>query len=151
MISMGLDFYIFQGNQCKLTHFMIHNFYLLLGFRNFKKLCVSQQKNSFVSRILWERKIFPHKYKTWKHLRELDEKLYIITEKINNPLSIEVSFEGTVIETVFPNLQGLLKIYVSILSLEAAVGRGFSKMGQIIKKRTALTDNNFEMLVIYKN
>ena len=53
-----------------------------------------------------------------------------------------------VVETVFPNIRWLLKIYVLIRSSQAVVERGFWKMGQIItKKCTSLDDNSLEMLM----
>ena len=74
--------------------------------------------------------------------------------KSNNPLSIEDLLKETallfVVETTFPNIQWLLKIYVLIWSAEAVVERGFSKMGQIItKKHTSLDDNSLEMLIMW--
>ena len=46
-----------------------------------------------------------------------------------------------VIETAFPNIQRLLKIYICIPQSEAVVEGGFSKMNLILtKKRTALDD-----------
>ena len=71
-----------------------------------------------------------HKYETRKCFRKLEDKLYIIAEKVNNPLSVEDLVEIAVVEIAFPNIQWLLKIYVLILSSEAVVERGFSKMGQ---------------------
>ena len=75
-----------------------------------------------------------HKYKIRKHLSELEDKLYIITKKVSNPLFTEDLLKDTVIVTACPNIQQLPKIYVLIPSLEALVKRGFSKMGQIVTK-----------------
>ena len=89
-----------------------------------------------------------HKYKTRNRLRELEDELYIFVRKVNDPLSIEDLLKDTVVETAFPNIPLLLKIYLLILSSEAVVERGFSKMSQLItKKRTSLDDNGLEMLM----
>ena len=45
----------------------------------------------------------PHKYKT-KRLSELEDELYIIAEKVNDPLSVEDLLKDTVVETAFPNI-----------------------------------------------
>ena len=67
---------------------------------------------------------------------------------VNDLLSVEDLFKDNVVETAFPNVRRLLKIYVLISSSEAVVERGSSKMGQIItKKRTSLEDKSLEMLM----
>ena len=73
-----------------------------------------------------------HKYKTSKYLRELEEELYIIAEKVTDPLFVEDLLKDTFVETAFPNIQRLLKVYVLIPSSEIVIKRGFLKMGQII-------------------
>ena len=79
---------------------------------------------------------------------KLEDKLYIISKKVNDPLCIEDLLKDTVVETAFSNIWWLLKIYVLIPSSEAAVERGFSMMGQIIiKKCTSLEDNFLEILM----
>ena len=73
-------------------------------------------------------------------LKELEEELfYIIAEKANDLLFVEDLLKDTVVETVFPNIRRLLKIYILISSLEVVVERGFSKMGQMITKKTCFT------------
>ena len=54
-----------------------------------------------------------HKYQTRKRLTELEDELYIITEKVNDLLSGEDLLKNTV-ETAFPNIQRLLRIYVLV-------------------------------------
>lgn len=54
-----------------------------------------------------------HKYQTRKRLKELEDELYIITEKVNDLLSGEDLLKNTV-ETAFPNIQRLLRIYVLV-------------------------------------
>ena len=88
------------------------------------------------------------KYKIRKRLGELEDELYIIAEKVNDPLSIKDLLKDTVVQRTFRNIQRLLKIYVLVPSLEAVVERGLSKMGQIItKRRTSLEDNSLEKLM----
>ena len=54
----------------------------------------------------------------------------------------------TLVETAFPKVRQLLKIYILIPMSEAVVQRGFSKMGQIMsKKRTALDDSSLDTLM----
>ena len=80
-------------------------------------------------------------------MKEIEGELSLIAEKVHNLLSVE-DLQHSVIETTFPNVRRLLKIYVLIPMSEAIVERGFSKMGQIVtKKRTALDDNSLEMLM----
>ena len=67
---------------------------------------------------------------------------------VNDLLSVEDLLKDNVVETAFPNVRRLLKIYVLISSSEAVAERGSSKMGQIItKKRTSLEDKSLEMLM----
>ena len=81
-------------------------------------------------------------------MKEIEEKLSLIAEKVHNLLSVEDLLQDSVIETAFPSIQWLLKIYVLIPMSEVIVERGFSKVGQIVtKKRTALDDNSLEMLI----
>ena len=81
-------------------------------------------------------------------MKKIEDKLSLIAVKVYNPLSVEDLLQDPVIETAFPSIQRLLKIYVLIPMIEAIVVRGFSKMGQIVtKKRTALDDNSLEMLM----
>ena len=111
----------------------------LLEFRNFKSY-VSQQKIALSQEYSGKEKslkskfdlLNTHKYKTSKYLRELEEELYIIAEKVTDPLSVEDLLKDTFVETAFPNIQRLLKVYVLIPSSEIVIKRGFLKMGQII-------------------
>ena len=81
-------------------------------------------------------------------MKKIEDKLSLIAVKVYNPLSVEDLLQDPVIETAFPSIQRLLKIYVLIPMLEAIVVSGFSKMGQIVtKRRTALDDNSLEMLM----
>ena len=81
-------------------------------------------------------------------MRELEDKLHIIAKKVIDPLSIEDLLKDTVVETAFPNIRWLPKIYILIPSSEPVVERGFLKMGQkITKKCTSLEDNSLEMLM----
>ena len=81
-------------------------------------------------------------------MKEIEDKFSLTAEKVHNPLSVEDLLQDSVIETVFPSIQQLLKIYVLIPKSEAIAVTGFSKMGQIVtKKHTAQDDNNLEMLM----
>ena len=81
-------------------------------------------------------------------MKEIEDELSLIAEEVHNPLSVEDLLQDSVIETAFPSIRQLLKIYVLIPMSEVVVERGFSKMGQIVaKKRTALDDNSLEMLM----
>ena len=67
-----------------------------------------------------------------------------------NPLSVEDLLRDNVVETAFPNVRRLMKIYLLIPMSEAMVERGLSKMGQFMaKKRTTLDDNRLETLCLY--
>ena len=105
------DFYgtgkqdMFQGRMVQadaLYHTQFSS--LLLEFRNFKSYAYQQKI------------VNAHRYKTRKCLRELEDELYIIAEKVNDPLSVEYLLKDTVVETAFANIWWLLKIYVLILS-----------------------------------
>ena len=66
----------------------------------------------------------------------------------SNSLSAEDLLRDNVVETAFPNVQHLMKIYVLMPLSEATVEREFSKMGKIMtKKHTALDDNSSETLM----
>ena len=57
-------------------------------------------------------------------MRELEDKLHIIAKKVIDPLSIEDLLKDTVVETAFPNIRWLPKIYILIPSSEPVVERG---------------------------
>ena len=128
---------------------------LLLEFSNFKsyvceqKATLSQEYSGKDKSLKSKFVLFnAQKYKTRKRLKKIEDTLSLIAEKVYNPLSVEDLLQDPVIETAFPSIQRLLKIYVLIPMIEAIVVRGFSKMGQIVtKKRTALDDNSLEMLM----
>ena len=68
-------------------------------------------------------------------MRELEDELYIIAEKVNDPLSVEDLLKDILVETALPNIRRLLRIYVLIPSSEAVVEISFLKMGQVMTKR----------------
>ena len=128
---------------------------LLLEFSNFESY-VCEQKATLSQEFSGKEKSLKskfdlfnaQKYKTRKRLKEIEDELSLIAEKVHNPLSVEDLLQDSVIETAFPSIRRLLKIYVLIPMSEAIVERGFSKMGQIVtKKCTALDDNSLEMLM----
>ena len=66
----------------------------------------------------------------------------------SNSLSVKDLLWDNVVETAFPNVQHLMKIYVLMPLSEATVEREFCKMGKIMtKKHTALDDNSSETLM----
>ena len=120
---------------------------LLLEFRYFKSY-VTQQKISLSQEYAGKEKslrskfdlVNAHKYKTRKRFEGTRRgTFYIIAEKANDLLSVEDLLKDTVVETVFPNIRRLLKISILISSSEVVVERGFSKMGQMITKKTCFT------------
>ena len=128
---------------------------LLLEFSNLKSY-VCEQKAALSQEYLGKEKSLQskfdlfnaQKYKIKKWLKEIEDKLSLIAEKVHNPLSVEDLPPDSVIETAFPSIRWLLKIYILIPMSEAIVERGFSKMGQTVtKKCTGLDDNSIEMLM----
>ena len=125
---------------------------LLLEFSNFKSY-ICEQKAALSEEYLGKEKskfnLFnAQKYKTRKQLKEIEHGLSLIPEKVHNPLSVEDLVKDSVIETTFPSIQRLLKMYVLIPMSEDIVERGFSKIGIIVmKKHTALDDNSLEILM----
>ena len=101
MISMELVNKIYAKEEWrKLTQFMTHSFHLynsnleiLKVVSLTKKIALSQEyggkQKSFKSKFELAN---AHKYKTRKRLRELEDKLHIIAEKVNNVLSVEDLF-----------------------------------------------------------
>ena len=61
---------------------------------------------------------------------------------MEDPVKIEDVLKDKVIETTFPNIQSLLKIYICIPQSEAIVERGFLKMNLILTKKWAMLDND---------
>ena len=93
---------------------------LLLKFRNFKSY-VSQQKIALSQEYAGKEKSLKSKFdlknahtykKKKKTLEGNRRKLYIIPQKINDPLYVKDLLKDTVAETAFPNIPQLLKIYV---------------------------------------
>ena len=146
----------FKGKQFKRMPYMIPNFHAnLLAFSNFKsyiceqKAALSEEYLGKVKSLKSKFNLFnPQKYKTRKQLKEIEHALSLIPEKVHNPLSVEDLLQDSVIETTFPSIQRLLKIYVLIPMSEDIAERGFSKIGKIVtKKHTALDDNSLEILM----
>ena len=70
-------------------------------------------------------------------MKETEDELSLIAEKVYNLLSVADLLQDSVIETAFPSIRRLLKIYVLVPMSEAIVETGFS----------ALDDNRLEMLM----
>ena len=118
---------------------------LLLGFSNFSKSYVCEQKPALSQEYSGKVKSLKskfdlfnaQKYKTRKQLKETEDELSLIAEKVYNLLSVADLLQDSVIETAFPSIRRLLKIYVLVPMSEAIVETGFS----------ALDDNRLEMLM----
>ena len=124
----------FKGGQFERMLYMIPNFYAF-----YWSLAILQvmfvKKRSTLTRIFGEGKIFKvhdlfnaRKCNTRKRLKEIKDILSLIAEKVHNPVSVEDLLQDSVIETAFPSMQRLLKIYVLIPMTEAIVER-FSQNG----------------------
>ena len=108
----------------KLIHFVTHNFHLwfwnleFLSYAYQQKIALPQQyvekEKSLKSKF---ELVNAHKYISRKCLRKLKDEL-IISKNVNKSLSVENLLKDTVIETIFPNTQQLLKIYVLIPGFE---------------------------------
>ena len=107
---------------------------LLLEFSILKATFVNKKQHSHKN--IWGRKnllkskfdLFnAQKYKTRKRLKEIEDKISLIAEKVHNPLSVEDLLQDSVIETAFPSIWRLLKIYVLIPKSEAIVEEVFPK------------------------
>ena len=125
----------FKGGQFKRMPYMIpsfHAFYWSLAI--LKVTFVNKKQHSHKN--IWGRKnllkskfdLFnAQKYKTRKRLKEIEDKISLIAEKVHNPLSVEDLLQDSVIETAFPSIWRLLKIYVLIPKSEAIVEEVFPK------------------------
>ena len=95
---------------------------LLLEFSNFKsyvceqKAARSQEYSGKEKPLMSKFDLFnAQKYKTRKQLKETEDELSLIAEKVHNLLSVEDLLQDSVIETAFPSIRRLLKIYVLAL------------------------------------
>ena len=146
----------FQERTIKANSLLDCSFSVLtVEYTNFKdyvadqKIALSEEyagkEKSLQSRFLL---VDAQKYKTRKQLKAIEDELKVVRSKKACPLTVEDLLRDTVIETAFPHVRRLLKIYVLIPMSEAIVERGFSKMGQIMtKKRTTLDDNSLDTLM----
>ena len=84
----------------KLTQFMTHSFHLYNSNLEILKVVSLTKKIALSQEYVGKQKSFKskfelanaHKYKTRKRLRELEDKLHIIAEKVNNVLSVKDIF-----------------------------------------------------------
>ena len=60
---------------------------------------------------------------------------------MEEPVKVEDVLKDKVIETTFPNIQRLLKIYICIPQSEAVVEHEFLKMNLILTKKQSVLDN----------
>ena len=146
----------FQGRTVQVLLYMIPNFHALYWSLVILKIKVCEQKAALSQEYSGKEKSLKskfdlfnaQKYKTRKRLKEIEDELSLIAEKVHNLLSVEDLLQDSVIEAAFFSIRRLPKIYVLIPMSEAIVERCFSKMGQIVtKKRTAIDDNSLEMLM----
>ena len=52
------------------------------------------------------------KYKTRKQMKKIEDELNAVMKKKESPLNVKDILQDSVVETAFPNVQRLLKIYV---------------------------------------
>ena len=97
---------------------------LLLEFRNVKSY-ISQHKIALSQKYAGKEMLIDIKQET-KHLQELQDDLHIITEKVNNALSVEDLLKDTITEAAFPYIGRPLKFYVFIPRSESGL-RGASR------------------------
>lgn len=97
---------------------------LLLEFRNVKSY-ISQHKIALSQKYAGKEMLIDIKQER-KHLQELEDDLHIITEKVNNPLSVEDLLKDTITEAAFPYIGRPLKFYVFIPRSESGL-RGASR------------------------
>ena len=114
------------------------------GYKNY----IAQLKIDFKQKLVSEeakikasvQQTSAKKFKSRRAVTELEQELSNIKKKMEDLVKVDV-LKDKVIETAFPNIQRLLKIYICIPQSEAVVEGGFSKMNLILtKKRTALDD-----------
>ena len=106
----------FKGGQFKWIPYMIPNFhvfywsYKFISLLEFKSY-ICEQKAALSQEYLGKKKSLKskfdlfnaQKYKTRKRLKEIEDKLSLITEKVHNLLSVEDLLQDSVIETAFPS------------------------------------------------
>ena len=97
---------------------------------DFKQKLVSEEAKIKASILQTSAK----KYKSHHAVTELEQELSNIKKKMKDPVKVDV-LRDKVLETAFPNIQRLLKIYLCIPQSEAVVEHGFSKMNLILTKK----------------
>ena len=63
------------------------------------------------------------------------------------PITAEILLKEGVVEAASLNIRRLLKLYIIIPHSEAVVGRTFSRMGSMTRKRCSLEDQSLDMLM----
>ena len=81
------------------------------------------------------------KYKSCCAVTELEKELGNIKKEMEDPVKVDV-LKDEVMETTFPIIQRLLKIYICIPQSEAVVEREFSKMNLILTKKLTAPNND---------
>ena len=97
---------------------------------DFKQKLVSEEAKIKASILQTSAK----KYKSHHAVTELEQELSN-KKKMKDPVKVEDVLRDKVLETAFPNIQRLLKIYLCIPQSEAVVEHGFSKMNLILTKK----------------
>ena len=108
----------FQGRTVQVLLYMIpdfHAFYLSLAILKIKvceqKAALSQEYSGKEKSLKSKFDLFnAQKYKTRKRLKEIEDELSLIAEKVHNLLSVEDLLQDSVIETAFFSIQRLPKI-----------------------------------------
>ena len=88
------------------------------------------------------------KYKPTREIKAIEREIVERKGKILAPVTALDLLDNSVLESVFPNVRKLLRLYVLIPQSEAVVERGFSKMKLIMTdKRTRLEPESLDSLM----
>ena len=90
----------------------------------------------------------PPKYKPTQEIKATEREIVETKGKYLAPVNTLDLLDDSVVESVFPNIRKLLRLYVLIPQSEAVVERGFSKMKLIMTdKRTRLEPESLDSLM----
>ena len=108
----------FQGRTVQVLLYMIPNFHAFYWSLAILQIKVCEQKAALSQEYSGKEKSLKskfdlfnaQKYKTRKRLKEIEDELSLIAEKVHNLLSVEDLLQDSVIETAFFSIQRLPKI-----------------------------------------